>query len=101
MNPRNAAWFLAAIMLLLSVLMGFHILSLWVGVSVCRDYADAILDPNVAVTGAEGVSARCGALQADLDAAVDKYLAVFLSLIGGSAVSGSYAATVTRKDDEP
>jgi hypothetical protein len=98
MDARNAAWFLAAIMLLLSVLMGFHILSLWVGVAVCRDYAEAVLDPGVTLTAAEGVRARCGELQADLDAAVDKYLAVFLSLIGGSAVTGSVAAS-NRKDE--
>jgi hypothetical protein len=97
---ENAAWFVAALLLLLSVLMIFHLLTLWVGVAICRDYAEAILDPAITVQGAEGVSAGCAALEIDLNDAVDKYLSVILSLVGGSAVSGGVAATA-RRDDEP
>lgn len=100
MNRENAAWFVMGLMLLLSVLMVFHLLVLWVGVEICQDYANAVLNPTITLDGAEGVSTYCGRREADLSEAVDKYLSVILSLIGGAAVSGGVAATSTRKDDE-
>lgn len=100
MDARNAAWFVMTLLLLLSVLMIFHLVVLWVGVEICRDYADAILNPSVTLIGAEGVSAYCGKREADLAEAVDKYLSVILSLIGGAAISGGVAATA-KKDDAP
>jgi hypothetical protein len=106
MDPRSAAWFVMALLLLLSVLMMFHLMTIWVGVIVCRDYAEAVIDPAVTVAGAEGIASTCGKLETDLSEAVDKYLSVILSLIGGAAVSGSYASAVApippnRKDEEP
>jgi hypothetical protein len=92
-TPKSAAWYLAAVMVLLATLMGFHITSLWVGVSICREYAEAAIDPNITLQGAEGVGEECKTVQDELNAVVDKYLAVFLSLIGGAAASGGYAAT--------
>jgi hypothetical protein len=97
---ENAAWFVATLLLLLSALMLFHLIVLWVGVAICRDYADAILNPAITVTGADGVAAYCGRRETDLSEAVDKYLSVILSLVGGAAVSGGVAAS-SKKDDEP
>ena len=101
----NPAWYLAAILLLLAALMGFNLLSLWLSVSLCFDYAQKVIDPSVLVTGAEGIAGYCDELNNKLNEAVDKYLAVLLSLIGGAAVSGGYASAVTpippnRKDED-
>lgn len=101
MRDSNAPWFVAALLLLLSALMIFHLMSMWVSVQVCRQYSEAVIDPTVTVTGAEGVASYCGALEAKMGEAVDKYLSVLLSLIGGAAVSGGVAIANTRKDDEP
>ena len=100
----SPAWYIAAILLLLSALMGFHLLSLWVAVVVCFDYAEKVIDPNVTVVGADGIGAYCDQLNTNLQEAIDKYLSVLLSLIGGAAVSSGVASavvTTTRKDDEP
>ncbi len=101
MDARNAAWFVATLLLLLSVLMSFHLMSLWVSVTICRDLAESIINPAITVTGAEELAGSCSVLETKLGEAVDKYLSVILSLIGGAAVSGSYAASPNRKDDEP
>lgn len=102
MSRENAAWFVMALMLLLSGLMTFHLATLWVGVELCRDYGKSVIDPNVALAGTESVTQRCASLEATMSEAVDKYLSVLLSLIGGAAVSGGYASAVhpIRKDDE-
>lgn len=97
----NPAWYIAAILLLLASLMGFHLMSLWVAVIVCFDYAEKVIDPAVTVVGAEGIAGYCDTLNTNLQEAVDKYLSVLLSLIGGAGVSGVYAASTSRKDDEP
>jgi hypothetical protein len=102
MDKQNAAWFLMTLMLLLSVLMIFHLVTLWVGVAVCRDYSAALLqrvmsDPTYRIAEA---STSCARLEVTLSEAVDKYLSVILSLIGGAAISGGVAAT-SKKDDEP
>lgn len=98
-------WYLAAILLLLAALMGFNLLSLWVSVALCFDYAEKVIDPTVTVVGAENIGTYCDGLNDKLNEAVDKYLAVLLSLIGGAAVSGGVASAVTippnRRDDEP
>lgn len=96
----NPAWYLAAILLLLAALMGFNLLSLWVAVAVCFDYAQKVIDPSVTLTGTEGIGGYCDGLNTKLNDAVDKYLAVLLSLIGGAGVTGAYAASTPRKDDE-
>lgn len=108
MGKETAAWFVAALLLLLSVLMCFHLLSLWVSVAVCKDYAEALIQrvmasPDYRIQDAQN---SCTTLEATLGEAVDKYLSVILSLIGGAAVSGGYATAVApippnRKDDEP
>jgi hypothetical protein len=100
MKSENAAWFVMTLLLLLSVLMIFHLIVLWVGVAICRDYAEAVIDPAVTVTGADTVASYCAIRESSLAEAVDKYLSVILSLIGGAAVSGGVAASA-RKDDEP
>lgn len=102
LDKKNAAWFLMTLMLLLSVLMIFHLLTLWIGVAVCRDYSEALLqrvitDPTYRIAES---STSCARLETTLSEAVDKYLSVILSLIGGAAVSGGVAASNTRKDDE-
>lgn len=98
----NPAWYLAAILLLLAALMGFNLLSLWVSVAICFDYAEKVIDPSITVVGAENIGAYCDGLSEKLNQAVDKYLAVLLSLIGGAAVSGGIATAAhpIRKDDE-
>lgn len=101
MDRQNAAWFAAALLLLLAALMGFNLLSLWVSVAICFDYAERVIDPSVTVVGADGIAAYCDKLNDNLNEAVDKYLAVLLSLIGGAGVTGAYAATEPRKGDEP
>lgn len=104
MDRQNAAWFVMGLMLLLSGLMGFHLLTLWVGVELCRDYGKGVIDPTVALTGVESVTQRCAAFETTMSDAVDKYLSVILSLIGGAAVSGGVASAVyppsKRKDDD-
>lgn len=104
MGRENAAWFVMGLMLLLSGLMTFHLLTLWVGVELCRDYGKSVIDPTVALTGVESVTQRCAGLEATMSEAVDKYLSVILSLIGGAAVSGGVATAVhpaSKRDDEP
>lgn len=104
MGGGRAPWFVAGILLLIGALMGFHLMTIWVSVQVCKSYADSALNPLVILTGAERVAEKCAFLEVDLSEAVDKYLAVFLSLIGGAAASGGYATIVTttgKKDDEP
>lgn len=105
MGRENAAWYVMTLMLLLSVLMAFHLLTLWVGVELCRDYGRKAIDPNFVLSGIESLTARCGNLEASLNDAIDKYLSVLLSLIGGAAVSGGIATAVhpippNRKDDD-
>lgn len=102
MDRANAAWFLMTLMLLLSVLMIFHLLTLWVGVGVCRDYGEALLqrviqDPTYRIAAPIN---NCANLESNLGEAVDKYLSVILSLIGGAAVSGGVAASTPRKDED-
>lgn len=102
MDRQNAAWFVMALMLLLSGLMTFHLVSIWVGVAFCRDYSEALVqramaDPTYRVTVP---MASCARLETTLTEAVDKYLSVILSLIGGAAVSGGVAASNSRKDEE-
>lgn len=97
----NPAWYIAAILLMLAALMGFNLLSLWVAVVVCFDYAEKVIDPNVTVIGADGIATYCDELNTNLNEAVDKYLAVLLSLIGGASVTGAYAASERKRDDEP
>ena len=102
MGRKNAAWFVAALLLLMSVLMTFHLMSMWVSVQVCREYSEAVINPSVTVIGAEGVASYCGELEVKMGEAVDKYLSVLLSLIGGAAVSGGVAVTgasPSRRDD--
>lgn len=96
----NPGWYIAAILLLLASLMGFHLLSLWVAVVICFDYAEKVIDPSVTVVGADGIGAYCDGLNTSLQEAVDKYLSVLLSLIGGAAVSSGIAATNSRKDED-
>jgi hypothetical protein len=102
LDKKNAAWFLMTLMLLLSVLMIFHLLTLWVGVAVCRDYGAALLQRVVADPAYRiaAPSNTCATLESTLSEAVDKYLSVILSLIGGAAVSGGVAASNQRRDDE-
>lgn len=100
MDARNAAWFVATLLLLLTVLMIFHLIVLWVGVAICREYSEAVIDPAIAVTGAETIADYCANRETTLSDAVDKYLSVILSLVGGAAVSGGVAVS-TKKDDEP
>lgn len=102
MDRQNAAWFAMGLMLLLSGLMAFHLLSIWVGVAFCRDYSEALMqrvmaDPEYRIAMPMN---SCARLETTLSEAVDKYLSVILSLIGGAAVSGGVAASSARKDDE-
>ena len=102
MTRENAAWFVMTLMLLLSVLMIFHLLTLWIGVSVCRDYSEALLqrvvvDPTYRI---QPTATSCARLETTLAEAVDKYLSVILSLIGGAAVSGGVAASSKKDEDQ-
>jgi hypothetical protein len=97
-----------ALLLLLSTLMCVHLLTLWVSLTVCVDYAELLLslkaaDPSFSQPRSDP---SCANFEATFSEAVDKYLSVILSLIGGAAVSGGYATAVApippnRKDDEP
>jgi hypothetical protein len=108
MGPRNAAWFVMGLLLLLSTLMCVHLLTLWVSLTVCVDYAELLLglkaaDPTFSQPRSDP---SCANFEGTFSEAVDKYLSVILSLIGGAAVSGGYASVVTtpppnRKEDEP
>jgi hypothetical protein len=102
MDARNAAWFVMGLLLLLSTLMCVHLLTLWVSLTVCVDYAQLLLDLKAAdpTFSQPRSDPSCANFEATFSEAVDKYLSVILSLIGGAAVSGGVAATA-RKDDEP
>ena len=87
--------------------MTFHLLTIWVGVAVCRDYSSALVSRVVedSTYGIDTAPTACANLETTLTGAVDKYLSVILSLIGGAAVSGGVAAvsapvSTSRKEDE-
>jgi hypothetical protein len=108
MGRENAAWFVMALLLLLTVLMCVHLATLWVSLTLCAEYAELLLDlkakdPTFSQARSDP---SCANFEATFSEAVDKYLSVILSLIGGAAVSGGYATAVApippnRKDDEP
>lgn len=102
MVRQNAAWFVAALLLLLSILMCFHILSLWISVSVCKDYADALIQRAINSTDytIQDGQNTCTNMEAILGDAVDKYLSVILSLLGGAAVSGGTARALAAKQKD-
>jgi hypothetical protein len=90
-------WFVASILSLIAVLMIAHLGVLWVGVLECDELARIMFeraekDPTYQVLA---TNTECNNVEADFSDAVAKYLAVFLSLLGGAAV---YSATRTADD---
>lgn len=90
-------WFVATILALIAVLMIAHLGMLWVGVKECDQLAAIMFDraekdPTYQVLA---TNTECNNVEEDFSDAVAKYLAVFLSLLGGAAV---YKSTSFKKD---
>lgn len=89
-------WFVATILALIGVLMVTHLAMLWVGVRECDKLASIMFeraekDPTYEVLA---TNTECNNVEADFGDAVAKYLAVFLSLLGGAAIYQARATEV-------
>jgi hypothetical protein len=89
----------ASILALIAILMLSHLGMLWIGVKECDELARIMFeraekDPTYQVLA---TNTECNNVEEDFADAVAKYLAVFLSLLGGAAVYGA----ASRTDDKP
>jgi hypothetical protein len=96
---ERPAWYVGTILALTAILMLSHLSVLWVGVYECDQLATIMFeraekDPTYQVLA---TNTECNNVEGDFSDAVAKYLAVFLSLLGGAAVYS--AATRTKGSD--
>ena len=80
---------MAIILAMIGVLMLAHLGMLYVGIKECDAYADLLLervrnDPTYEILPA---NSECSDVEESFASAVSQYLTVFLSLLGGSAIT--------------
>jgi hypothetical protein len=95
---NRPAWFIAALLSMLAMLMGSHLWMLRVGVDECDELARisfeqarrlaAKSDKQVTVLP---LNSECSNIEEDYSKVADKYLSVILALLGGAGVAGGVA----------
>jgi hypothetical protein len=95
---NRPAWFIAALLSMLAMLMGSHLWMLRVGVDECDELARisfaqarrlaAKSDKQVTVLP---LNSECNNIEDDYSKVADKYLSVILALLGGAGVAGGVA----------
>jgi hypothetical protein len=86
---KNPAWLVAAILFLISVLMFGHLWMLFVFIEECDTYANILFERlrDGGISNIPSDNDECNSVEEVFAETVAQYLTVFLSLLGGSAIS--------------
>jgi hypothetical protein len=99
MNERPA-WFVASLLAMIATLMIAHLAMLWVGVRECDEYAKILLERASSDSSffIRAENEECSNVEETFADAVNQYLSVILSLLGGAAISGGIAMRAKREE---